>query len=102
MAEDITILHTNDIHSHFENWPRIRRFLLAQQEQQRQAGQTVVTVDLGDAVDRAHPLSEATRGRANVTLLNQIGYDAVTIGNNEGLGLTHEELNQLYQKLILT
>lgn len=98
MAEDITILHTNDIHSHFENWPRIRRFLLAQQEQQRQAGQTVVTVDLGDAVDRAHPLSEATRGRANVTLLNQIGYDAVTIGNNEGLGLTHEELNQLYQK----
>ncbi|RRK09537.1 bifunctional metallophosphatase/5'-nucleotidase [Lactiplantibacillus garii] len=97
MGEDITILHTNDIHSHFENWPRIRRYLLAQQARQRTAGQPVITVDLGDAVDRAHPLSEVTRGRANVDLLNQIGYNAVTIGNNEGLGLTHEELNKLYR-----
>lgn len=23
----IVILHTNDLHSHLENWPRIRRFL---------------------------------------------------------------------------
>ncbi|AVK60691.1 multifunctional 2',3'-cyclic-nucleotide 2'-phosphodiesterase/5'-nucleotidase/3'-nucleotidase [Lactobacillus sp. CBA3605] len=96
MSEQVTILHTNDLHSHFENWPRIRRYLLAQQAFQRAAGTTVVTLDLGDAVDRAHPLSEATRGQANVQLLNQIGYDAVTIGNNEGLGLTHQELNQLY------
>lgn len=96
MGEKITILHTNDLHSHFENWPRIRRYLLAQRAVQQRTGATVVTVDLGDAVDRAHPLSEATRGRANVELLNQIGYDAVTIGNNEGLGLTHAELDQLY------
>ncbi len=98
MSEELTILHTNDIHSHFENWPRIRRYLLDQQAQQRAKQQPVITVDLGDAVDRAHPLSEATRGRANVDLLNQIGYDAVTIGNNEGLGLTHAELDRLYQK----
>ncbi len=25
--EKIVILHTNDLHSHLENWPRIRRFL---------------------------------------------------------------------------
>lgn len=96
MGEELTILHTNDIHSHFENWPRIRRYLLATQAQQRALGRPVMTVDLGDAIDRAHPLSEATRGRANVELLNQVGYDAVTIGNNEGLGLTHTELNALY------
>lgn len=96
MSEKITILHTNDLHSHFENWPKIRRYLLAQKRERMAAGSTVMTVDLGDAVDRAHPLSEATRGRANVALLNQVGYDAVTIGNNEGLGLTHAELNRLY------
>jgi len=96
MTEQITILHTNDVHSHFENWPRIRRYLADQRQFQQAAGHTVLTVDLGDAVDRAHPLSEATRGQANVQLLNQVGYDAVTIGNNEGLGLTHAELDQLY------
>ncbi|WP_137606396.1 bifunctional metallophosphatase/5'-nucleotidase [Lactiplantibacillus daoliensis] len=96
MSEQITILHTNDNHSHFENWPRIRRYLADQRQFQQAAGHTVLTVDLGDAVDRAHPLSEATRGQANVQLLNQVGYDAVTIGNNEGLGLTHAELDQLY------
>jgi len=97
MSERVTILHTNDLHSHFERWPRIRRYLLAQRVNQQAAGATVLTLDLGDAVDRAHPLSEATRGQANVQLLNQIGYDAVTVGNNEGLGLTKTELNQLYQ-----
>lgn len=96
-VETLTILHTNDIHSHFENWPRIKRYLLAQRAAQQRQGATVLTVDLGDAVDRAHPLSEATLGRANVEMLNQIHYDAVTIGNNEGLGLSHQALNQLYQ-----
>ncbi|MFC6181087.1 bifunctional metallophosphatase/5'-nucleotidase [Lactiplantibacillus daowaiensis] len=97
MSEQVTILHTNDLHSHFEHWPRIRRYLLTQQATQQAAGHSVLTLDLGDAVDRAHPLSEATRGQANVQLLNQIGYDAATIGNNEGLGLTHQELDRLYQ-----
>lgn len=98
MDEQVTILHTNDIHSHFENWPRIQRYLLTEREQRRQSGSHVITVDLGDAVDRAHPLSEATQGQANVALLNAIGYDAVTIGNNEGLGLTHAALNRLYDR----
>lgn len=26
-VEEIVLLHTNDLHSHLENWPRIRRFL---------------------------------------------------------------------------
>ncbi|WP_283678658.1 bifunctional metallophosphatase/5'-nucleotidase [Lentilactobacillus sp. Marseille-Q4993] len=98
MTEKITILHTNDIHSHFENWPKIRRFLLAQKEQlEKQDDSSVITVDLGDALDRAHPLTEVTNGTANVDLLNQIHYDAVTIGNNEGLTNTHQQLNELYR-----
>ncbi|QEA53469.1 bifunctional metallophosphatase/5'-nucleotidase [Loigolactobacillus coryniformis] len=98
MTESIHILHTNDIHSHLEHWPRIRRWLLAEQTKLRQSGSTVVTLDIGDAMDRVHPLTEATDGRANVALFNQIGYDAVTIGNNEGIGNSQEQLNQLYDQ----
>ncbi|HIX70520.1 MAG TPA: Ser/Thr protein phosphatase, partial [Candidatus Enterococcus stercoravium] len=25
--EKITLIHTNDLHSHLENWPKIRRYL---------------------------------------------------------------------------
>lgn len=94
--ERITILHTNDLHSHFENWPRIRRYLATTRQQAQQAGDTVYTFDLGDNIDRVHPVSEATVGQKNIELMNQIGYDAVTIGNNEGLGFMRPQLDRLY------
>ncbi|QMU07865.1 bifunctional metallophosphatase/5'-nucleotidase [Levilactobacillus suantsaii] len=96
MMEQLTILHTNDLHSHFENWPRIRRYLLATQEAERAANHAVLTFDLGDNVDTMHPASEATAGQKNVQLMNQAGYDGVTIGNNEGLGFMRAQLDQLY------
>ncbi|PIO83167.1 multifunctional 2',3'-cyclic-nucleotide 2'-phosphodiesterase/5'-nucleotidase/3'-nucleotidase [Loigolactobacillus backii] len=98
MAEIIDFFHTNDMHSHFETWPRIRRYLKQQQDGFRAKGDTVYTVDIGDAMDRMHPLTEATNGQINTQLLNQIGYDAVTIGNNEGIGNSKRQLEQLYQK----
>ncbi len=49
-------------------------------------------------MDRVHPLTEATNGQANITLLNQVDYDGVTIGNNEGLGNTKEQLDHLYDE----
>lgn len=94
--ERITILHTNDLHSHFENWPRIRRYLAATRQSAQQAGDTVYTFDLGDHIDRVHPVSEATVGQKNIELMNQIGYDAATIGNNEGLGFMRPQLDHLY------
>ncbi|WP_268913190.1 bifunctional metallophosphatase/5'-nucleotidase [Lentilactobacillus sp. SPB1-3] len=99
MKERLTILHTNDLHSHLENWPRIRRYLISERQQilNQYKGSSVITVDLGDALDRAHPLTEVTNGTANVELLNQIHYDAVTIGNNEGLTNTHDQLDELYK-----
>ncbi|WP_208422817.1 bifunctional metallophosphatase/5'-nucleotidase [Latilactobacillus fragifolii] len=96
--ETIHILHTNDLHSHFENWPRMRRFLLEHQATYRKQGDTVLTFDIGDAMDRSHPLTEATNGQINTELLNQIGYDGVTIGNNEGIGNGHADLEHLYDK----
>lgn len=94
--EEIVIFHTNDLHSHLENWPKIRRHLLSQKRAYEQSGKTVLTLDLGDFIDRWHPLTEATDGQANIELMNEIGYDAATIGNNEGVGNSKEQLNHLY------
>ena len=97
--EKIVLLHTNDLHSHLENWPKIRRFIEQQKrENEKKENTTTITVDLGDFVDRWHPLSEATDGQANVELMNNVGYDAVTIGNNEGVGNAKDQLNHLYDQ----
>lgn len=96
--EEIVILHTNDLHSHLENWPRIRRYLMEERCQLEAEGKTVITLDLGDFSDRVHPLTEATDGHANTVLMNQVHYNLATIGNNEGIGNSREQLNRLYDE----
>lgn len=90
------IYHINDLHSHFENWPKIRRFLLEKKAFHEKNGEEVLLFDIGDACDRVHPLTEATNGKANIELLNQVPFDAVTIGNNEGIGNDKRQLDELY------
>ncbi|PPA70097.1 bifunctional metallophosphatase/5'-nucleotidase [Jeotgalibacillus proteolyticus] len=96
MKERIYFYHTNDLHSHFENWPRIRDYLAAQKKQHKEKGEDVFLFDIGDHTDRWHPLTEGSKGRENIHLLNELGYDAVTIGNNEGITFSYEDLNHLY------
>lgn len=91
-TETIHLLHTNDMHSHFENWPRILRFLLDKQIQYPES----YTFDIGDAIDRLNPFTDATMGQGNIALMNDANYDGVTIGNNEGLVLSHDAMNHLY------
>ncbi|MGT2933057.1 bifunctional metallophosphatase/5'-nucleotidase [Streptococcus catagoni] len=94
MIEEISLLHLNDLHSHFEAFPKIERFF----SQFSQSQSEVIKVDLGDNIDRSHPLSDVTKGQANILLMNQLGIDYATIGNNEGIGLRKEDLNQVYKE----
>lgn len=94
--EKITIYHTNDIHSHLTYWPRIARYLSEEKQKKIEANETVFVFDCGDATDRMHPLTEATNGKAIASLLHEGSYDAITIGNNEGIGNTKEQLNNLF------
>ncbi|WP_059173581.1 bifunctional UDP-sugar hydrolase/5'-nucleotidase [Bacillus sp. FJAT-27445] len=94
--EKIHIYHTNDLHSHFENWPRISRLISNRAAQHREAGEEVFIFDIGDHVDRWHPFTEGTMGKGNTGLLNEAGYTAITIGNNEGITLPHEGLDSLF------
>ncbi|MCM3787109.1 bifunctional metallophosphatase/5'-nucleotidase [Domibacillus indicus] len=98
MEKTIHIYHTNDLHSHFENWPRIAHFLKEKRELHESAGEFVFAFDIGDHVDRAHPLTEGTLGTFNIELLNSSRFDAAAIGNNEGITMPREALNALYEQ----
>lgn len=87
-------MHTNDLHSHFENFPKIKRYI--ESSRKNSTEDEFLLFDIGDAMDRAHPLSEATNGQANIEWMNQLHYDAATIGNNEGLGNSRSDLQHLY------
>ncbi|WP_100487407.1 bifunctional metallophosphatase/5'-nucleotidase [Sporolactobacillus pectinivorans] len=91
-------LHTNDMHSHFDNWGSLVSYLNRERQQLREEGDPYLTLDLGDHMDRYNPMTEGLLGEGNVRLLNDANYDFVTIGNNEGITFTKDILNAVYQK----
>jgi 5'-nucleotidase len=96
--EVIHIYHTNDLHSHFSRWPRIHRLLTDRRRWHEEAGEDAFFFDIGDHVDRWHPLTEATGGKSNTGLLNAAGCTAAVIGNNEGITLPFDALDSLYEE----
>ena len=62
MKEVIHIYHTNDLHSHFENWPAISTFIKERKAIHEAAEEEVFIFDIGDFVDRWHPYTESTVG----------------------------------------
>lgn len=96
MQEKLYFYYTNDLHSNFDNWPQVASFLKNGREKREAENQACWLVDIGDHVDRVHPIAEAFMGKANVQLMNDVGYDFATIGNNEGITMAHEDLHHLY------
>lgn len=95
---EIEILYTNDLHSHLEQWPKIISLIKEKRYLAKQHGSEVLVFDIGDHADRVHPITEATLGKANVELMNEVGYHSATIGNNEGITLSKESLTELYER----
>ena len=58
----IYIYHTNDIHSNLTFWPRIAQELQNKRAIHEKKDEDVFVFDIGDATDRANPLTEATNG----------------------------------------
>ncbi|UTR05523.1 bifunctional metallophosphatase/5'-nucleotidase [Alkalihalobacillus sp. LMS6] len=88
----VTIFHTNDIHSGFQNWSNIVGYIKQHRSQHTRY------VDLGDHADRANPMTEATAGVGNIQLLNEANVDFATIGNNEGVTFSQEMLDDMYSE----
>lgn len=96
MQEKLYFYYTNDLHSYFENWSRVAGYLKEEKERKLAENNSCWLIDIGDHVDRVDPIAEAFMGKANVSLMNDAGYDLATIGNNEGITLAHDDLHHLY------
>lgn len=98
MTEKIFIYFSSDLHSHFENWPKMVHYFQRKKENHERREESYFLLDNGDHMDRVHPISEAFLGESNVDLLNRAGYHCVTLGNNEGITLPEENLYHLYDQ----
>ncbi|WP_257349541.1 bifunctional metallophosphatase/5'-nucleotidase [Pseudalkalibacillus decolorationis] len=93
----LNLYHTNDLHSNLDQWPKIIAYLKDQRHKHEANDEPWICFDIGDHVDRFHPVTEGTEGRGNVELMNEAGFLNATIGNNEGITFSMEELNRLYE-----
>jgi len=92
--KQIAIYHSNDIHSRLENSAKIATIINSGRKQY--GVENVIAVDIGDHMDRARMETEGTDGYIHRALLNETRYDVITLGNNEGLTFTAEQLNTVY------
>ncbi|MGM8211981.1 bifunctional metallophosphatase/5'-nucleotidase [Virgibacillus sp. W0430] len=98
MQEKMFIYFTNDLHSYFNNWSRVAAYLKEKKAFHKAENTSHWLADVGDHIDRVHPIAEAFMGKANVQLMNELKYDIATIGNNEGITLAHNDLFHLYDE----
>lgn len=91
----IHLIHTNDIHSHLEAAAQVDTYVSKQRERWAEE-ETLLLVDVGDHVDRARLETEGTGGLVNRAILEQMGYDVITMGNNELVTFSRDELTAMY------
>ncbi|WOC06786.1 metallophosphatase [Paenibacillus larvae] len=92
----LIVLHTNDIHSHLEQTPKIAAYM--NEVRQKHDPSLVLTLDIGDHLDRMRPETEGTDGLANVQIMNATGYEAMVVGNNEGLTFTPDAIGAIFAR----
>ncbi|WP_409251773.1 bifunctional metallophosphatase/5'-nucleotidase [Bacillus sp. SCS-153A] len=73
----LQILHTNDLHSHFKQFGKAASLIRKLKDKH------TLLLDGGDFADFKSIELQGTRGAAAIELLESVGYDALTIGNNE-------------------
>lgn len=73
----LNILHTNDIHSNFENFSKIVTKIKELKDE------NTIVLDAGDFADFKSMELQGTNGLAALELLENAGYDAIAVGNNE-------------------
>eukprot|EP01027_Heterolobosea_sp_BB2_P015152 GEZU01021706.1.p1 GENE.GEZU01021706.1~~GEZU01021706.1.p1 ORF type:complete len:697 (-),score=132.10 GEZU01021706.1:358-2448(-) len=97
---DFTILHTNDLHSHFDgigpdrhpeakkgHFARLAYLIRAIQQTKRQLGEPVLTLDAGDfsagTLYTQIAFADSVEHSPELEFLHYCNYDAITFGNHE-------------------
>lgn len=95
MKETLTILHTNDLHGHYDYALRQSALIKKRKKELLSKGEHVITLDGGDHMDMSMNECLATSGLIHLEMLEATGYDAMSVGNNELLRLPKEKISQL-------
>jgi len=101
----LTILHTNDVHSRIDPFPENRgrfsglggaakRYQLIQQIRTKE--EHILLLDSGD-IFQGTPYFNYFQGELEIKLMEQMGYDAATIGNHDFDGGTDGLVKQMKQ-----
>jgi len=101
----LTILHTNDVHSRIDPFPEnagrfaglggaAKRYELVQQVRTKE--EQVLLLDSGD-IFQGTPYFNYFLGELEIKLMEQMGYDAATIGNHDFDGGTDSLVRQMKQ-----
>ena len=83
--QDTVILHTNDVHGRIVEEKGVigdAKLATVIEKEREKSDQTTLVVDAGDAF-QGLPISNSTKGEARAKILNEVGYDAMAVGNHE-------------------
>ncbi|HFH9999803.1 TPA: cell surface ecto-5'-nucleotidase Nt5e [Streptococcus suis] len=81
---EAVIIHTNDVHSRILEEKGVIGDAKAAAviEEERSKVENTIVVDAGDAF-QGLPISNSTKGEDRANIMNQVGYDAMAVGNHE-------------------
>ncbi len=91
--KDIIVLYENDVHCAVDGYPAFA----ALKDEMKASHRFVTTVSCGDFVQGAS-LGAASHGRYMIDIMNEVGYDFLTLGNHEfdfGIPRMQELMNSL-------
>jgi 2',3'-cyclic-nucleotide 2'-phosphodiesterase (5'-nucleotidase family) len=102
LAQQLEIIHTNDLHSHLEHSEDLTRGSYAAvkatidrlKAQAAAAGIETLTLDAGD-FSEGTPFYMAGDGTDSMRLVQEMGYDAIAIGNHDWL-VGADQMNQIF------
>ena len=81
-AARVTVLHTNDTHSHVDDGVVPFSEIAAERARLEAAGESVILVDAGDYV-QGTALGGFDSGRSVIDIMSAAGYKVATLGNHE-------------------
>ncbi len=96
----IDILHTNDIHSHVENFVKSADII----KKQREMNDNTLLVDAGDILTGEYQYS-ILKGSVERDIVNHLQYDIMALGNHDfdsGFAYLKDHMNQVKTKYILS
>ncbi|MGM0751869.1 MAG: bifunctional metallophosphatase/5'-nucleotidase [Bacillota bacterium] len=94
MNKTITILHTNDLHGNYDLVVRQAAYIKKRVRELKEQGESYLLLDGGDHMDMSINECLATNGHMHLEMLADVGYHAMSVGNNEVLRSSPELIRE--------